>query len=161
GIKIVSGFRLEPQADARGLRIRDDEERGRLRVRMREVQSEPGMTSFALADRTDWESGKTDVEPLQIRFQPMVLLRQLSPMSRDLGDVLLVRGLTFVGVLFLVVYSVALALGLLLARSITSSIHQLSLGTERIRRGDFEHQIRVRSRDQLGELAESFNLMTR
>jgi serine phosphatase RsbU (regulator of sigma subunit) len=123
--------------------------------------SGPGMNSVALADITDWTSGKTDVTPLQIRFQPMVLLRQLSPMSKDIGDVILVRGLTVVGVLFLVVYCVALGLGLLLARSITGSIHALSVGTERIRRGDFESRIRVGSRDQLGELAESFNVMTR
>ena len=130
-------------------------------LRLKEAEAQPGMTSFALADRADWDSGKSDVEPLQIRFQPMVMLRQLSPISKDIGDVLLVRGLTVVGVMFLVVYAVALALGLMLARSITSSIHQLSVGTERIRQGDFAHQIGVKSRDQLGELAESFNVMTR
>jgi sigma-B regulation protein RsbU (phosphoserine phosphatase) len=162
GIQVVPGLRLAAQVDARGMRIREaGEERGRLRARLEEAEQRPGMTSFALADRTDWETGKSEVEPLQIRFQPMLLLRQLSPMSKDIADVLLVRGMTVVGALFLIVYSVALALGLLLARSITSSIHQLTLGTERIRQGDFDHRIRVRSRDQLGELAESFNVMTR
>jgi sigma-B regulation protein RsbU (phosphoserine phosphatase) len=163
GIKVVPGLRLTAaRVDRHGMRVRDaDGQNQRLKLRLQQAEAQPGMTSFALADRTDWETGKTDVEPLQIRFQPMVLLRQLSPMSKDIGDVLLVRGLTVVGVMFLVVYSVALGLGLLLARSITSNIHQLSVGTERIRRGDFEHQIGVRSRDQLGELAESFNMMTR
>jgi sigma-B regulation protein RsbU (phosphoserine phosphatase) len=162
GIQVVPGLRLRAQVDARGMRIREaGEERGRLKARLQEAEERPGMTSFALADRTDWETGKSEVEPLQIRFQPMLLLRQLSPMSRDIADVLLVRGMTVVGVLFLTMYSVALALGLLLARSITSSIHQLTRGTERIRQGDFDHRIRVRSRDQLGELAESFNVMTR
>jgi serine phosphatase RsbU (regulator of sigma subunit) len=58
-------------------------------------------------------------------------------------------------------YCVALVLGLLLARSITRSVHALSHGTERLRQGDFGYQIKVRSRDQLGELAESFNVMAR
>lgn len=150
GIRVVPGLRLHGRVEGRGMKLQ-----------LQEAEAQPGMTSFALADRADWDSGRIDVEPLQIRFQPMVLLRQLSPMSKDIGDVVLVRGLTVVGVTFLVVYAVALALGLLLARSITSSIHQLSVGTERIRQGDLAHQISVQSRDQLGELAESFNVMTR
>ena len=40
-------------------------------------------------------------------------------------------------------------------------MHALSHGTERLRQGDFTYQIKVRSRDQLGELAESFNVMAR
>jgi serine phosphatase RsbU (regulator of sigma subunit) len=40
-------------------------------------------------------------------------------------------------------------------------VHALSKGTERLREGDFTHRIKVRSRDQLGELAESFNVMAR
>jgi serine phosphatase RsbU (regulator of sigma subunit) len=35
------------------------------------------------------------------------------------------------------------------------------VGTQKLRQGDFAHQIGIRSRDQLGELAESFNLMSR
>ena len=39
-------------------------------------------------------------------------------------------------------------------------MHELFAGTERVRQGDFTHKIAVRSDDQLGELAESFNSMT-
>jgi sigma-B regulation protein RsbU (phosphoserine phosphatase) len=58
-------------------------------------------------------------------------------------------------------YGVALVLGLLLARSITRGVHALSVGTQKLREGDFSHVIRLRSRDQLGDLAASFNLMSR
>jgi sigma-B regulation protein RsbU (phosphoserine phosphatase) len=51
-------------------------------------------------------------------------------------------------------------MGLALARSITSSIHELFMGTERVRQGDFTHRIDVHTKDQLGELADSFNQMT-
>jgi sigma-B regulation protein RsbU (phosphoserine phosphatase) len=64
------------------------------------------------------------------------------------------------GVLFLIIQAVALVMGLALARSITSAIHEMFTGTERVRQGDFTHRIQVASRDQLGELAESFNQMT-
>jgi sigma-B regulation protein RsbU (phosphoserine phosphatase) len=39
-------------------------------------------------------------------------------------------------------------------------VHQLFAGTERVRQGDFTHKIAVRTEDQLGELAVSFNSMT-
>jgi len=39
-------------------------------------------------------------------------------------------------------------------------VHDLFTGTEHLRNRNFRHQIPVRARDQLGELAESFNSMT-
>jgi len=51
-------------------------------------------------------------------------------------------------------------IGARLARRITGSIKALYEGTHRVIRGDFTHRIPVRSNDQLGELATSFNQMT-
>ncbi|MDQ3489128.1 MAG: SpoIIE family protein phosphatase [Acidobacteriota bacterium] len=68
--------------------------------------------------------------------------------------------LGFFAVLFLIIQGVALLMGLTLARSITSSIHELFMGTERVQQGDFGHRIEVTTNDQLGELAQSFNQMT-
>src|SRR4029078_4153702 len=65
-----------------------------------------------------------------------------------------------IGVMFLIIEAVALVMGLALARSITSSVHELFTGTERVQQGDFTHRINIEARDQLGELAESFNQMT-
>jgi serine phosphatase RsbU (regulator of sigma subunit) len=39
-------------------------------------------------------------------------------------------------------------------------VHELFVGTERVRLGDFTHKIAVMAPDQLGELASSFNSMT-
>jgi sigma-B regulation protein RsbU (phosphoserine phosphatase) len=68
--------------------------------------------------------------------------------------------LLVIGVLFLIIQGLALILGLVLARSITGSVHELFAGTERVRQGDFTHKIDIRADDQLGELAQSFNSMT-
>jgi sigma-B regulation protein RsbU (phosphoserine phosphatase) len=68
--------------------------------------------------------------------------------------------LLVIGVLFLIIQGLALMLGLVLARSITGSVHELFAGTERVRHGDFTHKIAIRAQDQLGELAQSFNSMT-
>jgi sigma-B regulation protein RsbU (phosphoserine phosphatase) len=63
-------------------------------------------------------------------------------------------------VLLVLIQLVALAMGVALARSITSSVHELFAGTERVRQGDFTHRIAVKAEDQLGDLAVSFNQMT-
>ncbi len=117
-----------------------------------------GVPLVTTIERTDWATGEKDADPVMFLFRPGALMQRLSPTTLDMGDIF-VRLLTVVGVFFLVMYGVALLFGLLLARSITGSVHALAVGTQRVRRGDFEHRIRVRSRDQLGELAESFNLM--
>ena len=64
------------------------------------------------------------------------------------------------GGLFLIVQVAALVFGAWLARSITSAVHQLFEGTARVQQGDFGHRIRIESRDQLGDLASSFNRMS-
>jgi sigma-B regulation protein RsbU (phosphoserine phosphatase) len=79
--------------------------------------------------------------------------------KRTFGDLLII-GLLVVSALFLIIEVGAAATGMALARSITGSVHELFAGTERVRQGDFGHRIAVHAKDQLGELADSFNLMT-
>jgi len=117
-----------------------------------------GISFPATPEARHWADGKSDLVPMLFHFQPYDLLRRLSPGALNLGDVL-VKALAAVAAVFLVMYFVAFGLGLLLARSITGNIHELYRGTERLRQGDFGNRIRVQSRDQLGDLAESFNVM--
>jgi serine phosphatase RsbU (regulator of sigma subunit) len=129
-----------------------------------------GLTFVAFPLRTDWETGESSSfrnQPLTFQFQPLELVRRLSPGllpseagARTLPELLLFA-MGVVGLVFLVMYAFALVLGLLLARSITRGVHELSVGTHHLRNGDFAHTIPIRSRDQLGDLAESFNLMSR
>ena len=123
-----------------------------------EFRTGEGALFFAVPEVTDWSTGRREVKPIGIRYSPSALVRRLSPASLDIGGAL-VTAMAVVAGLFLVVYCVALVLGLMLARSITRSIHGLSVGTQRLRQGDFSHPIPIHSRDQLGELADSFNVM--
>ena len=113
------------------IRIGDDEQEGRPPPRDRldaEFRTSEGVLFFAVPEVTDWATGRREVKPIGIRYSPTALVRRLSPASLDVGGAL-VTAMAVVGASFLVVYCVALVLGLLLARSITRSIHGLSVGT--------------------------------
>ena len=55
---------------------------------------------------------------------------------------------------------IALILGLLIARSFTRPIRELTHATHEMAQGKLSQQIPVRSKDELGELAQSFNQMS-
>jgi sigma-B regulation protein RsbU (phosphoserine phosphatase) len=112
-------------------------------------------------DIRDWESGGTFTATAAIQLNPQVIYQRISTQSigLPLGQLLLVA-LALIGVLFLTIQFVALVIGFVLARQITGAVHDLFTGTEHLRNRDFLYHIPVRARDQLGELAESFNLMT-
>jgi sigma-B regulation protein RsbU (phosphoserine phosphatase) len=61
---------------------------------------------------------------------------------------------------FLLLEMLAVVAAALMTRSVTATVHELSVATERVRRGDFSYRARGASRDQLGELAEAFNDMS-
>ncbi|MCR4375809.1 MAG: HAMP domain-containing protein, partial [Acidobacteria bacterium] len=114
-------------------------------------------------DFTDWRTGSTGRVSVSLDAP---LGRLLDRMSSADGsqltaftqrDVLLVTAV--LAVLLLIVQGVALFFGAGLGRQITSAIHELFTGTERVQQGDFTHRITIESRDQLGELADSFNRM--
>lgn len=71
-------------------------------------------------------------------------------------------GLIFVGVtsILVIVELVSLAWSVSLTRTITRSVHDLYLGTQRVSKGEFSTPIPVRGEHQLSELAGSFNRMT-
>jgi two-component system sensor histidine kinase VicK len=52
-------------------------------------------------------------------------------------------------------------MGVALARTITGPIRELTRTAAEIAAGDFERTIHVRSKDEIGQLGETFNLMTR
>ncbi|NJN81499.1 MAG: cell wall metabolism sensor histidine kinase WalK, partial [Caldilineaceae bacterium] len=56
--------------------------------------------------------------------------------------------------------AVALILGVLLARTITRPVRELTAATQSVAQGSLGEQVPVRSRDELGELALSFNQMS-
>lgn len=124
-----------------------------------------GMTRWVtFLDFSDWTTGRTGTLTVSIGMSIGGIYQRISSTpgigAFSVGRFLLI-GVAIVGALFLVIQFVALFTGFTLARSITGSVHELFVGTERVQQGDFAHKIPIRTHDQLGELAKSFNDMTR
>jgi sigma-B regulation protein RsbU (phosphoserine phosphatase) len=61
---------------------------------------------------------------------------------------------------FVLIWIAAFITGVVLTRQITKAIADLYHATQYVQSGDLTHRVRIERRDQLGVLAESFNLMT-
>jgi phosphoserine phosphatase RsbU/P len=121
--------------------------------------------SATVIECREWTTGEDRSAHIALRYRigeaynKLASAQSLRVSGKTFSDVFLTLLIT-VAVLFLIIQGAALVMGLALARSITSSIHQLFTGTERVRQGDFGHRINISTKDQLGELAASFNQMT-
>ena len=112
-----------------------------------------------LLTATDWTSGEQT--PQRLAFWLSWTWDQLlggglrSEEGELWGRILLIISSFLFGIEML-----ALVAAALMTRAITGTVHRLYLATELTKRGDFSHRVRIRSRDQLGELAKSFNEMS-
>ena len=109
----------------------------------------------------DWKTGERERAGALVRVmtRPSVLYGHL---FAALGD--FATGVEYillaVGIFFAVIELVALITGSRLTRTVTRAVAQLYDATQHVNRGDFSHRVPVQSKDQLAELALSFNSMT-
>jgi serine phosphatase RsbU (regulator of sigma subunit) len=123
--------------------------------------------TVAFVDCTAWDSGDKGRVAVHLVAPVNGLYDRLAaagaePLSGtfDFSWSVLLRLLAVLGALFLIVQGSAFVMGAVLAKSITSAVHELFVGTERVQQGDFAHRISIDSQDQLGALARSFNRMS-
>lgn len=115
----------------------------------------------AFLDYYDWTTGARGDATVALQLNISEIYNRLSAISSSpIYSQALLLLLAFIGVLFVIIQFVALMIGFVLARQITGAVHDLFTGTAHLKNRNFTHQIPVRARDQLGELAESFNVMT-
>ena len=124
------------------------------------------ITSWAFIPVTDWATGQQKMVVATITTRPSMLNDQLfatfqqSRTSTSLASRWPLVLLGVIGVGFLIIEVFSFIAGVRLTRSITRAVNDLYVGTEYVNRGQFDHRIPVRSRDQLAALEISFNNMT-
>jgi phosphoserine phosphatase RsbU/P len=106
------------------------------------------------------ESGDASSEVFVLQSRPSAILTRLFSTLGSIGVVLGIFLLVIAGI-FLVVVIVGILFSTGLTRSLTRSVHDLYIGTKKVEAGDFSHRIPIRTKDQLSELAASFNNMTK
>ena len=116
-------------------------------------------------DTTDWDTGDPPKVPatIEVHSRPSLLYRQLFGSSlRGVVTSYIRYGLVGLCIVFALIWALALWMAWRLSRTITASVEALYAATQRVDHGDFVHRIaaRVGQKDQLGELALSFNRMT-
>ncbi len=110
-----------------------------------------------------------DIEPLTVLGERYVALT--APLGKDVM-VVLQRSLDealapFRRLYRILVVLATVSLGLsiigvaIIARTITQPIRKLAQSARKIEEGDYHHQIAITQRDEIGELADAFNRMTR
>ena len=62
--------------------------------------------------------------------------------------------------IFIIIVAVSILLGIFLSTKITKPIKILIRGTAKIGKGDLNYKVRLKSKDEIGQLAASFNKMT-
>jgi sigma-B regulation protein RsbU (phosphoserine phosphatase) len=110
---------------------------------------------------TNWtEPSKTETEWLNMRTRPSAVLRTVLSQKVDFANETIPILFFAVAILFLVAEAIALVIGVSLTKTMTGAVHELYEGTVRVMKGDLQHRIPPGGKDQLGELAFSFNQMT-
>lgn len=90
--------------------------------------------------------------------RPSLLDRRLFSPLGELGGVA-ATALLVVGAVFLFIEFGSLVTGIIMTRTITSAVDDLYRATQHVQAGDLAYRVRVKHRDQLAALGESFNSM--
>ncbi len=128
-----------------------------------ESRTSPGPPYPIFLFPVSWSSGMeidlTNSQVLLVELSTTSLIHNLFRSENTTGKMIF-GVLQIIFVFFLIVEAASIVVGILLTKSITNAVHNLDRGTEFVKRGDFSQRIIVRSDDQLGALAASFNQMT-
>jgi phosphoserine phosphatase RsbU/P len=114
---------------------------------------------FVLMPDVDLKNGKAFKSFAIVASRPSLIASRLSSTQGVVAAVAVLL-IIVTAAIFLLVEISSLLFGAGLSRSITRAVADLYLGTKKVQAGDFSHRIPVRSKDQLSELAGSFNSMT-
>ena len=152
----TTSFRLNTRSASLGIKLILDSEKVALPPPSRGWW-DAGIESGSPLEMKSLEDGTPITSTIVVYFHPSAILARAFDTSGAIGLELVMAA---IAVLFLFVEIGAVIASIQLARTLTRTVHDLHQGTKKVEAGDFSHRIPVRSKDQLSELASSFNGMT-
>jgi len=164
GIRISSGESEAAQSKAKGLQVStdsgDDRESKKSSITDRFGDPIPTTNNYvAVLPATSWTDGASKQFIAYLFPVSPQIVREQFWSGGGFGTVLRWLLITL-ACFFLVLELFAVLTAAWMTRAVTGTVHKLYRATEFIKRGDFSHRVKVRSRDQLGELAVAFNDMS-
>ncbi len=160
----------------------EDDEESQTTIQVEDRQLHIGNFSDMLNVGTEWDSLYTDLWHFPIyqgvselmswqeegedsELLGFIIVRtSLAELAQSLFNmqglnIIVVGILIFLGILLLLAVLFSSILGLGITTTITSAVAELREGTENLRKGNLKTRIKVTNRDELGDLAISFNRM--
>ena len=117
--------------------------------------------AWVVMPATNWSDGERNRHVTYVFPSSLTAARRHALERGYLGqEIRLNNVLLIFGVIFIVFELLALLAAGWMTRAVTGTVHKLHGATQFIKRGDFSHRVKVRSHDQLGELAGAFNEMS-
>jgi sigma-B regulation protein RsbU (phosphoserine phosphatase) len=150
---------VEVPLDRDFLRYLGDTTGVRVRPATAEADASPGLFYVALMPSTDWATGRKS-EQIALTFDWSWTEAGRQVFGSTAAGRYWRLGLLVLGWIFLGLEVLALGGAAWMVRAVTGTVDRIHRATEFIRGGDFSHRVQIRSRDQLGELAERFNDMS-
>ncbi|MGH9568513.1 MAG: PP2C family protein-serine/threonine phosphatase, partial [Candidatus Angelobacter sp.] len=124
---------------------------------------DPELNFGGLIQTTDWNSGvafKNNAKFFLTGTTRLSTIYYYLTASMGIWTGIVGVALGVIAAAFALVVLIALLIGIRLTRTITYSVANLYRATQHINRGEFQHRIKVREKDQLGALQTAFNSMT-
>jgi sigma-B regulation protein RsbU (phosphoserine phosphatase) len=152
--------RRDPDNPNSGFFVVTPERSYRIDFRRDQFGEPTNTSSLVVLPAQGWADGRASLRlAFLCEFSALAVARQLFEEEGGVGRIFQ-GAITFVAVCFLILELLALLSAAWMTRAVTGTVHRLYQATEFIKRGDFSHRVRVRSHDQLGELAGAFNEMS-
>jgi sigma-B regulation protein RsbU (phosphoserine phosphatase) len=118
------------------------------------------VTWFVALKGKEYSTGKEANAGFAILHVPLGTVYQYSVGKSDIQGETLLKVIYALGGMFVFAELVSLIIGFVISRRITRSVQDMYQGTLALQKGDLQHRIPVRRKDQLGLLAYSFNQMS-
>ena len=162
----VTGASVSVDIQDKDKGVQQSQTKAEAEQRTRELEALAGkdprrmITYGSLLEGRNYATGEKDYVAFVLLRVPLAILFKQYLAPSDLESQVILKAMYLFAGLFVFAEIVSLIIGLTISRRVTRSVHDMYQGTVALQGGDLQYRIPVRRKDQLGQLAHSFNQMS-